>query len=369
MFSCLKWGMPRIGDSQSRQMRRTTSNLSDAAYAIQNASRAIDMSRTADKILIVGGGVCALWFAMHLIKFIPQFLIIIVERRANMNDTHIVSVQPEVLKSYVGIKDGLGSSFVIGDFRTMLLECIAASCTNIRIITEADHRTLPIGQFKAVFIMDGAQRSFSNTVFTESVPENVDYYVELQYTTRHESVPLSDALKQMVLKRFHTAYTVHEVVCGTRVVLRVSMPYGTYNAANHQSKAYSSIPEAQRCMLNYWLNVRAVQTKETMLGTINIRYFAFPVFVRTRFAVQRDVPFFVLGAAAFQTSLEDGLSRSLELCATVAPIFVKDISKVTEEYNYMCENFLCKAVERRRAPTGDVCMFEDTQDWEEDFFE
>ncbi len=370
MFSCLKWPKPQGNLLENTKMLRVSSSLNDCTRTVQNSVKCTYDPNCKDQIVIVGGGVCALWFAMHFHQFSPKTSIIILERCVEVREAHYVSIDPSVLKSYIGFKSMLGTSFVLGELYEELLDYIECRCEGIRVLNGVDQRMIGEIAHKAIFIMDGAARSYSNIIFTENVVEGVEYFIELQYVVKHETIPLDDSIQGEICARFR-GVCFQEIVCGIHVVLRVGVTYAEYAKFSEcKIKAFGSLPETQRRIFSYWLNARQTMARESVLGKVNITQFAFPIFVRTRFAIQRTVPYFVLGAAAFQLSLTDGLSRCMDMAATVAPLFTRDVTTLVSEYSYACESFLCKSVERRLLKKTDDLSYllDHSGKWEEDFF-
>ena len=368
MMFCLKWPRLQLQEGENK-MLRVSSSFSENTRTIQKSIRGIYDPSNTDQILIVGGGICALWFALHFHQFSPTTNIIILERRAVVRDQYYVTIDPTIFKTYIGFENVLGRSFMLSDLYQHLLE-YSENIDCIQVMNDSDQRSIAEYAHKAVFIMDGAARSFSNTIFTETVMENAEYFVEIQYLTKFESTALTAGLQQSICAIFGDVY-VQEIVSGIHVVLRVDISYSDYvKGSENKGKGFVGIQPTPRKIINYWLHARQRITNETVLGKVNLSYFAFPIFHRSQFALYRRVPYFVLGAAAFQSSLANGLSRCMDMAATVAPLFVKDITTLMGEYNYVCETFLQKAVERK------VVVKEDDQSyildhsgaWENDFF-
>lgn len=369
MFHCLKWPFTHTALPETTKMLKITPSFTECTKMIKQHNNRNTQFVDYNEIVIVGGGVCALWFAIHFRKFNPLTKIVILEKRNYVTDTHYVSVDSSIFKTYVEFENVLGNSFTLGTLYEQLIEYIECNCEDIFIINNMDESFLTEVTHKAVFVMDGASRSFSGKVFSEHVSENLEYFVELQYTTKHESITLPESAKTEIYNYFHNNINVQEIVCGTRVVLRVELPYSSYAKINN--KTFFEIPDTQRRVLNYWLHARKTLTRETVLGVVSVRYFSFPIFTRTRFAMLRQVPYFVMGAAAFQLSISDGLSACMDLAASVAPIFAKDIGTVIGEYNFFCESFLRKVGERggKKECGGGNYILNATGDWESDFFD
>lgn len=362
-FSLSRWFGPKaIEESECRRVLDVDGNLNTCTKMIESSNMVrhrMMKSGTIDEqyikaggtgqILIIGSGVCALWFSMHLKRCDPSCNILILENRTAPYDTQYVNLEMNVFDTYVEFP-AKTTTMRLGDLREMMIEYIEMNIDGIRIIDNVKNISLKGIPHKALIVADGACGIFASGIFNEVLDVNHTYYVQLEYDTQHE--PFGNIQREM---------NVQQMYSKNHVILRTEMPFQYYVI-----DTYKSIPQDERERLNYIINKRAASGKEQIiLSTVRVSTFRFPIYARQNFAVLRTVPCFALGAAAFQLSLENGLSHALNLCTQLAPLFIKDVVTIVGEYNYMCSSFV--AARQPSVPSAQPAT-STNEEWKQDIF-
>jgi len=335
--------------------------------------------------LIVGGGVCGLWFALHLKAICPHFAIEILETAPIVYpQTQILLLNADAIDSYLDWKPAVSptNTIRIDDLRAQLEHYLLGAFPDIRILRMSfDNRIADAPTpFQYVFGIDGVQSKFYNTFFNtkQDAAPCYTYYVELAYRTAKTPTTLAASQLSMVKSNIAAMRNLYEMVYDDVVILRLELQSTTYFLAKNATAqfatsaywmTYLALPIEVRKMLNFWMRARQYFLKETIVNVKpSITFFDFPIYSRTPIAEKHD-NYFLLGAAAFQLDLEHGLEQSLCFAAISAMLFTGMVINVREEFMRKYAAFVAKQREDdvvSQMVTVQVPVNE-VEGWREDF--
>jgi hypothetical protein len=300
------------------------------------------------KCLIVGGGPCGLWFAMHLKKMCPHFTIDILETAPIVYpQTHLVDLDPNEISTFLEWTPSVAktNSIRMDDLRLQMEQYILRTYNDIKILpTSYEIRIAEVSiPYTYVFGIDGSNSSFYNTYFKSSndTTPAYQYFIELSYHVSGNPSLLTPLQLAFVKKNIAEMRDIQQLVYENIVVLRLEISSGQYLTTKdacktfHTSAAwtkYNAIPKVVRDMLHFWISARKYFLKETVQATSpEIRFFQFPTFVRNP-VTEKHPTFYLLGAAAFQLDLSNGLQQSMNFCASIAALFCTSDAIVRDEF-------------------------------------
>lgn len=310
------------------------------------------------RCLIIGGGVCGLWFAMHLKCICPHFSIDILETAPiEYPQKYIVEISLIEINDYLSWLPTISShsTIPINDLRSQLEIQMQKVYPDIRIRPTSFDICMEeaVPPYTFVFGADGYDSLFYKKYFYTAREDATSYSYFIQLTYNVEDVPqkLSPEQLSMVKSNIAQMRDIHELCYNQSVILRLELDSTTYILCKTAIRSiqktafwsqYHTLRSDARTLLNFWIHARNHFLGEVItVDSPHIDFFEFPRYER-RPVCDAHPNFFLIGSSAFQYSLPNDIEHLFHFSAIIALLFCNNRSVIWTEFERKYNDYMRK---------------------------